>query len=143
MDLVIDLLDAAAKRYPIKALCDRIGKAESTLRNELTQIDNYKLGLKTAILIMRETGDLKALDRIEALFNRIAFAIPTCDKCDMIPVLRLAGKMMQEFGEHTQAMANALMDGRITRAEAEICLKELNDVLASCIELKAHLERYL
>jgi hypothetical protein len=31
----------------------------------------------------------------------------------------------------------------ITRDEAQTCLKELNDVLVSCIELKAHLERYL
>jgi hypothetical protein len=143
VDLAIDLLDAAAKRFPIKALCDRIGKAESTLRNELTQQDGYKLGFKTAILILRETRDLRALDRIEEIFGRIAFAIPTCDKTDMIPILRLVGKAMQEVGEHTQAMANALADGRITRAEAETCLRELNDVLASCIELKAHLERYL
>jgi len=142
LDRVLDLLDASAKRYPIKALADEIGKAESTLRNELTEQPGYKLGLRSAVLIMRRTGDLHPLDGIEEMFGRIAFTIPKSDKTDMIPILRLAGKTMQEFGEHTQALANALQDGVITRAEAEICLKELNDVIASCIELKASLERY-
>jgi hypothetical protein len=143
LDRVFDLLDASAKAYPIKALADEIGKGESTLRNELTEQPGYKLGLRTAVLILRRTGDLRPLDGIEEMLGRIAFALPRSDKTDMIPILRLAGKMMQEFGEHTQALANALVDGKITRAEAEICLKELNDVLVSCIELRAHLERYL
>lgn len=143
LDRVFDLLDSAAKSYPMKALADEIGKGESTLRNELTEQPGYKLGLRTAILVMRRTEDLRALDGVEKMFNRIAYQIPTSTKYDMCPILRLAGKTMQEFGEHTQAVANALSDGEITRAEAETCLKELNDVLASCIELKAHLERYL
>jgi len=143
LDRVIDLLDASAKAYPIKALADELGKAESTLRNELTEQPGYKPGLRTAVLIMRRTMDLRPLDGIEEMFGRIAFPIPKCDRTNCIPLLRLAGKTMQEFGEHTQAVANALVDGAITRAEAEICLKELNDVLLSCIELKAHLERYL
>jgi len=143
LDRVFDLLDASAKAYPIKALADEIGKGESTLRNELTEQPGYKLGLRTAVMILRRTGDLRPLDGIEEMFGRISFPIPRSDKSDMIPILRLAGKMMQEFGEHTQALANALVDGKITRAEAENCLKELNDVLVSCIELKAHLERYL
>lgn len=142
LDRVSDLLDASAKAYPIKALADELGKGESTLRNELTEQPGYKLGMRTAVLIMRRTGDLRPLDGIENMFGRIAFAIPKSNHTDMVPILRLAGKMMQEFGEHTQALANALMDGVITRAEAEICLKKLNDVLGSCIELKAHLERY-
>ena len=48
---------------PMRALCDELDKAESTLRNELTQQPGYKLGLKTAYLIMKKTRDLAALDR--------------------------------------------------------------------------------
>jgi hypothetical protein len=143
LDEIYDLLDAAAKAHPMKALADEIGKAESTLRNELTEQPGYKLGLRTAILVLRRTGDLRPLDAIEAMFGRVAFAIPKCDKTDLHPVLRLAGKAMKEFGEYTQAMAHPLAAGEITRAEAAVCLKELNDVLACCVELKAHLERYV
>jgi hypothetical protein len=50
---------------------------------------------------------------------------------------------MEQFGEHTQALAQAMKDGRIKKEEAKHCLKELNDVLVSCIELKANLERYV
>lgn len=142
LDSIFDLLDSAAKNHPIKALADEIGKAESTLRNELSEQPGYKLGLRTAVLIMRRTGDLRALDGLEKSFNRVAIEIPICDRRNPVPILRLAGKAMQEFGEYTQALANALLDGEIKRAEAENCLSKINDVLSSCIELKANLERY-
>lgn len=143
LDRIFDLLDAAAKSYPIKALADEIGKGESTLRNELTEQPGYKLGLRTAVLIMRRTGDYRALDGLEKSFGRVAFEIPVCSKQDPLPILRLAGKTMQEFGEYTQALANALANGRITRDEAVNCLSKLTDVLSACIELRAHLELYV
>ena len=74
MQHVIDLLDIAAKNYPVKALAPEIGKAESTLRNELTQQDGYKLGLLTAYQILKITKDYRALDRLERLLGRVAFS---------------------------------------------------------------------
>ena len=55
MDQIIDYLDVAAKRYPIKKLAFELDKGESTLRNELTQQPGYKLGLITALNIMKKT----------------------------------------------------------------------------------------
>ena len=92
---------------------------------------------------MRRTKDLRALDLIEEMFGRVSFLIPKHESKDEIPILRLAGKLMQEFGGYTQALASALGDGPIAGDKAAICLKELNTVLASCIELKAHLERHV
>jgi hypothetical protein len=140
MDQIIDLLDAAAKRYPIKALCDEIGKGESTLRNELTQQEGYKLGLITTILIMRKTGDLEALDRIEAMFNRAAFLLPAPDQEDVLPVMRIAADMAAEFGESLKALGDGMKDGRLTGKEAERCLKENMDLIKACVRLKAYLE---
>ena len=69
MDELYDLIDSAAKRYPIKALAPEIDKAESTLRGELNRQPEHKLGLSTALLIIEKTwdsGGREALDKIEA-----------------------------------------------------------------------------
>ena len=142
MDRTIDLLDSAAKKHPLKALCDDIGKAESTLRNELTQQPGYKLGLKTSILILRKTGDLSALDRIEAIFGRVAFRLPKPEHHKISPVMTLVGKLTKEFGEHMEELANALSDGDVSENEAKNCLKELKDVIEACVELQAYLEQF-
>jgi len=139
MDQVVNLLDEAAKAYPIKALCDEIGKAESTLRNELKELPGYKLGLRTSAAILRKTGDLRALDRLEHLLGRVAFVLPRADKTAMAPVVEMAGDLAREFGEHMQELGSAIIDGRITRDEARACLKELFDLIAACVKLQAYL----
>lgn len=143
MDEIIDLLDIAAKNYPIKALAVEIGKAESTLRNELTQQPGYKLGLQTALLIMKRTGDLRALDKIEEAFDRVAFRLPKAEPNDMSELMKLIAGGTREFGEHMAAMADAMEDGKITRAEAVGCLKELRDVMAELVKLRAYLKQFV
>ena len=71
MDEIIDLLDSAAKSYPMKALADDIGKAESTLRNELTEQPGYKTGLRTAIKIWDKTGDSEANKCVKEVIQAI------------------------------------------------------------------------
>ena len=139
MDQVLDLLDSAAKSYPLKALSDDLGKAESTLRNELTEQPGYKLGLRTAILIMRKTADIRALDRIESLFGRLAFRIPKAD-CGPGPFWALEAAAIKEFGEQMEAVSEALKDNRITKEEAKKCLKEVNNTVGALIRMKAYLE---
>jgi len=138
---ILDVLDVSAKKYPMKALAPEIGKGESTLRNELTQQDGYKLGLLTTILIMTKTGDLTALDLIERHFNRVAFPVPRSKSDEPAPIMRLVSRLTVEFGEHMRAMAEALDDGVIDQSEARECLKELEDILEAGVELKAHLEQ--
>lgn len=140
MQRVIDLLDAAAKRYPLKALCDEIGKAESTLRNELTEQPGCKLGLRTSLQILKTTRDLSALDAVEEMFGRVAFRLPRCTD-SFAPVMKLAGDVTREFGEHMQVLAGAMDDGVITREEAGRVLRELKDVIAACLQLQGYLER--
>lgn len=141
IDQIIDLLDASAKRYPIKALCDEIGKGESTLRNELTQQEGFKLGLSTAILIMRKTGDLKALDAIEEDLGRVAFFLPTPEDGKISDAMALVATMAKEFGESMQAQAASLADGKITKKEAIKCLMENKDMIKACLRWQAYLER--
>lgn len=141
MDQIVDLLDIAAKNYPIKALCDEIGKAESTLRNELTQQPGCKLGLKTSLLILKKTSDLRALDRIEAMFNRVAFELPKPDPSDLCSLMCMVADLTREFSEQMAAVAEALKDGRISPDEARKCFKESGDVIKVLIKFQAHMKQ--
>lgn len=142
MDQVLDLLDIAAKSYPIKALAPDIGKGESTLRNELTQQPGYKLGLMTAFQIISRTGDLKALDRIEALLGRVAFTLPKSESKNMTPLMQLVAKLTKEFSEHMDAIALAMADGKLDKHEIEKCQKELKDLIEACVNLQAYFEQF-
>jgi hypothetical protein len=141
MQDVIDLLDIAAKNYPIKALAPDIGKAESTLRNELTQQDGYKLGLVTTYQILRHTKDYRALDRLETLLGRVAFELPEASPTDMPGVMNLVGRLTKEFGENVQCLGDAMEDGRVSKKEARDCLRELLEVIDAAVKLKAYLEQ--
>ena len=143
MQDVIDFLDVAAKNYPIKALAPDLGKAESTLRNELTQQDGYKLGLLTVYQILKRTKDYRALDRMEILLGRVAFPLPTATHDNMPALMTLVGRLSKEFGEHMQALAKAMEDGAITKEEALECHKELMDMMVVASQLKAYLEQLL
>ena len=149
MDGIIDQLDIAAKRYPIKALAPKINgtisesKAESTLRCELNQQPGYKLGLVTAIQIMQITGDTTALDRIEEVFGRVAFKLPKTDACGAVPLMKLVSQVSREFGEAVEEVAAALEDGRFTKGEAANCLKETRDLIRVAVQLEGYLQHCL
>ena len=140
IEQVIDSLDIAAKSYPLKALAPEIGKGESTLRNELSGQPGYKLGLLTALLIMKKTGDLAALDRIERMFGRVAFVLPRPERLNPAPLMRLVANVTKEFGGQLEAFSRALDDGVMTASEARECLKELLELVEACIQLQAYLE---
>ena len=149
MDDVLDLLDSAAKRYPIKALAYELkselsqAKAESTLRNELNQQPGYKLGLVTAVQIMAKTGDLTPLDAVEALFNRTAFPLPDTVPGDLVPVLSHMGRVSKEFSEVLQEVSRAMEDHELSKAEIERCLSEIADLIECSVRFKALLENLL
>jgi hypothetical protein len=139
---ILDLLDVAAKNYPIKALADEIDKAESTLRNELTAQPGYKLGLGTAYLIWSKTGDLHSLDKIEEAVGRVAFVLPkTVEGSSSVPVMKLVSGLSKQFSESIDALADALADGKINKVAAARCLQENKDLIEICIKIQAYLER--
>lgn len=142
-DELMDVLDAAAKRFPIKKLAADINKAESSLRNELTQQHGYKLGLWDAVLIMKKTRDLSALDMIEDFFRRVAFPLPDAQITNVAPIMRLMADLSKEFGESVESLADALRDGRVEQREAQKCLKEVGELIRKGIELEAHLKHCL
>lgn len=136
-----DFLDVAAKRYPIKALAEEVDKAESTLRNELTQQPGYKLGLVTAAKIMKRTGDLAALDFIERKLDRVAVPIPKHGPVSETDMIALAGKISAEAGEVLSSIGEAMEDGRLSVREREWIKKETYEALQALATLWVHLKK--
>lgn len=146
LDTILDRLDAAAKAYPIKALAPLIrgdltpSKAESTLRNELSQQPGYKLGIITAIQIILRTGNLSALDAIEELFGRTAWVVPTIEKADPVPVMAMAAQLAREFARTIEETSDAVADGNLGDAERETIIGRLDALQIQCIRFKAMLQ---
>ena len=149
MDRVMELLDSAAKRKSLKVVAheiypdNKLESAISRLGNELAERDTYKLGLRTAIKILQITGDLSALDRIEGMFNRVAFSVPEPDPESIKPIMELVSKLAKEFGENMAELAEAMADGRIKPKEARNCLKENKDLITVCLQVQAYLEQFV
>jgi len=71
MQKIYDLLDGAAKRYPVKVLDDDIRKRGSTLRNELNGQPRHKLGFHTALQIMAMNDVPSMSDRSYGFARRL------------------------------------------------------------------------
>lgn len=144
MQDVIDATDVAAKSYPLKALASEIGKAESTLRNELTQQEGYKLGLGTWYQILKTTQDFKPLDIFNTLLGRVSFEIPTIAiSTDMPSLMQMTGDMVREFGQQMSNLGAAIADGKVDKREAGQCFRDLNTMIKHAAVLRAYLETLL
>lgn len=135
IDDIFDHLDIAAKKYPIKALAaEMYDKAESTLRNELTRQPGSKLGLITAIDIMRRTGDFSALDDIEAMFDRVAIKIEKPEGSKKEWLLHMA-KIARESSHVVSNLAESMADGFLSANERKLCAKETYDAITALAAL--------
>lgn len=138
---VYDLLDSSAKRYPIKALCDKLDKAESTIRGELNRQPGHKLSLSTSIKIIQETNDMTPLDAIEEIMGRVAFTIPKPEPGESLQnIMSLISSLTREFGHSIEVMAKALQDGIINKKEVQRCLQQNRQLLKETLKMQAHLE---
>jgi len=137
---VFDRLDVAAKQYGCESLAGRIGKAQSTLRNELAGLPGHKLGIITAIQILAWTGDLAALDSLEETLGRVPVEFPRSKKDDPAPLMAASGRLAREFGEHLASLGTALMDGVVDATEARMCLRALDEVVKAAMTVRVHLE---
>lgn len=137
---LIDMLDAAAKRYPIKALAGEVDKGESTLRNELTCQPGYKLGIVTSLRIMDKTRDLAPMDWIEERFDRVAVPIRGDAPASDGGLVNYVGKIAAETGDVLEALGQALLDHRITRAERAKLRKETYEAMRALATLWMHVK---
>jgi translation initiation factor 2 alpha subunit (eIF-2alpha) len=53
--------------------------------------------------------------------------------------MELNSNLIKEFGHNMKALGNALKDGSIDAKEAEVCLRELKELITACIRLETYL----
>ena len=113
---VLNLIDGAAKSYPLKKITSIIGKPYSTLANELSNQPGYKLGLITALQIVQTSGDYRAIDEIEKGFGRVAINLPDPEYSNH-GIHQLVMMEIEAFGNLISETEKSLMDGILTKRE--------------------------
>ena len=148
IDRAIELLDSAAKKKGIKELTSQIYPHlkidNSRLYNELAERNDYKLGFRTALQIMLVTGDLDALDKIEAMFNRVAFCLPGTKDQVEVELVKVTSEMAEVFGKTMEALANTLNKKEpLGLDEARKVFKANKQLMEVCVKLQAYTEQFV
>ncbi|MBI5843705.1 MAG: hypothetical protein HZB23_03445 [Deltaproteobacteria bacterium] len=137
---VFDALEIAAKTFGMKRLAPEVDKSYSALANELSRQPTYKLGLSTAILIMAKTGDMRPLEEINAIFNRVTVPVPGRPWGSPENLVKGLSAMALEFAQATESFARAISDGFITDGERGACIREIGELVEACLRVKTWLE---
>jgi hypothetical protein len=143
-ETILNSIQASALSYKkgIKSLADQIGKPDKTLYAELERQGTAKLGLTTSILISEITGDLTPFDLIERRFGRVAFFMPVGNRETSLSTMRdLASRLLGLFGRYLQDYSNSISTGTLNKKEARACLDDIESLLKTSMEIRAHLER--
>jgi hypothetical protein len=143
-ETILNSIHATALNFKkgVKSLADRIDKPEKTLYAELERQGTAKLGLTTSILISEITGDLTPFDLIERRFGRVAFFMPVGNRETSLSTMRdLLARLMGLFGQYLQDYSNSISTGTLNKKEARTCLTDIENMLKTGMEIRAHLER--
>jgi hypothetical protein len=109
-------------RNDLAELSRRLNISYSSLARILNENDPYDLGVRKLVDFIEAAGrDFTLLDHIEARLGRAAIPVQAENRaCDFKELSRLA----RESGHAITAISEALADGKITKKEAEVCIKE-------------------
>lgn len=104
-------------------VADELDIQVKSLERILNPYDPYDLGTRKLIGFIRATGNFTLLDHIEARLGRAAFSVATAGNFS----LNLDGmcKFVKEAGHAMNALSDALVDGKVTKAEAVECRREI------------------
>ena len=126
-DEIAKILSQYKDRYNLAELARRMDMSYSSLARILNENDPYDLGITKLIrFIEAADNDFTLLDHIEARLGRTAMHIQIGEQAFDFHEL---SKLTKEMGEALTVVSEALADGRITRAEATNCIKEVLDVV--------------
>jgi len=117
-------------RKSVAEIAEAMGfRNESSLYKSANPFDeNHHLHLHNLPVLIFETQNLKPLDQLEALFDRVAFAIPR-EVPDLAEVCQEFGRMVREFGDVAREYGKAMEDGRLSRDERAKLRKEVLELM--------------
>jgi len=123
------------KPLGLKLAGDLAGLSKSDMSNRLNpNMPEHRPTLEGFFMHLQAGMDLAPLDEIERSLGRVSFTLPDVEAHKNLAVdLAKAGR---EFGDVCQSMADALIDGKITRKEFAAFSKETDEAIAALAELR-------
>ncbi|NRR30029.1 phage regulatory CII family protein [Oxalobacteraceae bacterium] len=143
-----DALYKVARSYPggIDALAQQMGISVNVLRNKLapTIASHYPSFEEVSAIVdlCHGAGVTDAHLPLYALLSRhgmTAFVVPSPDQIGEDDLSQTVCKVMSQVGAVAEAVSNALMDGKVTVAEADLIEREFQGALSALGAWRARL----
>jgi hypothetical protein len=143
-----DALYKVARSYPggIDALAQAMGISVNVLRNKLapTIASHYPSfeEVSAVVHLCHQAGVADAHLPLHALLTRhgmAAFVVPMPDTIGSDDLSQTVCKVMSQVGAVAEAVSSALMDGKVTAAEADLIEREFQGALSALGEWRARL----
>ncbi len=143
-----DALYKVARNYPggIEALAHSMGISVNVLRNKLapTIASHYPSfeEVSTIVELCHRAGVAEAHLPLHALLTRhgmAAFVVPQPEQIGSDDLSQTVCRVMSQVGAVAEAVSNALMDGKVTAAEADLIEREFQGALSALGEWRARL----
>lgn len=143
-----DALYTTARNYPggIEALAQNMGISANVLRNKLAPsiVSHHPSFEEVSIIVelCQQAGMEGALLPLHALLMRhgmAAFSVPQPEHLVGDDLSQTVCRVMSEVGAVAQAVSGALMDGKVSAAEADLIEREFHGALAALGEWRARL----
>ena len=111
----------------------RLGMSRQILLNKANpQSDTHKLTVREAVALQIVTCD----DRIN---RAMQLAVPS-DPGPQVPLLTSVLTVCREQGDVVRVIDEALKDGKLSLREAEMCQKEIDDLMHALADLRSQLK---
>lgn len=143
-----DALYKVARAYPggLEALALRLDMSVNVLRNKLApSIESHYPSFEELSMIIKhchQAGVKQALLPLHALLARhgmAAFVVPEPAQISNDDLSQTVCRVMSQVGSVAEAVSDALMDGVITSAEADLIEKEFQGALSALGEWRARI----
>ncbi|MBJ7313353.1 phage regulatory CII family protein [Rugamonas sp. CCM 8940] len=143
-----DALYKVARNYPggIEALAHSMEISVNVLRNKLapTIASHYPSfeEVSTIVDLCHRAGVAEAHLPLHALLTRhgmAAFVVPQPEQIGSDDLSQTVCRVMSQVGAVAEAVSNALMDGKVTAAEADLIEREFQGALSALGEWRARL----
>ncbi len=146
-----DALYKIARAYPggLEALAEKMDISVNVLRNKLApHIDTHYPSFEETSLIVElcsEAGVKDALMPLHALLSRhgmAAFVVPEPEHISDDDLSQTVCRVMSQVGGVAEAVSDALLDGVITDAEADLIEREFQGALTALGEWRARIRAH-
>lgn len=143
-----DALYTVARRYPggLEVLAKDIGMSVNVLRNKLspTIASHYPSFEEVSVIVdyCHKGGVQDAHLPLHAMLARhgmAAFLVPEPEQVGRDDLSQTVCRVMSEVGAVAEAVSQALMDGVVTTAEADLIEREFHSALSALGEWRARL----